>query len=224
MACKYVKDFDFPSAAGFSASAGKQNVKGYMRGGSCYAEGGKVSKGQAKVGKVMSEFGKGALHSGSSKGPVVKNPKQAIAIALSEARKAGAKIPKKAEGGKVEAKRESMERVERKGMGAESEREVRTMQKAKTPVQPVPVPRPKPTPLERARALQDWQSRTGAPAGGGYRKGGKVMKKADGGVALMPVRPAVSLPAQARAVMPSLPMQARAALPVRALKKGGKAK
>ena len=40
----------------------------------------------AKVGKVMHEFKVGKLHSGSKKGPVVKNPKQAIAIALSEAR------------------------------------------------------------------------------------------------------------------------------------------
>ena len=43
-------------------------------------------KFQAKVGKVMHEFGKGELHSGKS-GKVVENPKQAIAIALSEARK-----------------------------------------------------------------------------------------------------------------------------------------
>jgi len=33
----------------------------------------------------MTEFGKGKLHSGSKKGPAVTNPKQAIAIALSEA-------------------------------------------------------------------------------------------------------------------------------------------
>lgn len=39
----------------------------------------------AKVGKVMKEFKKGTLHTGSKKGPVVKSPKQAIAIALSEA-------------------------------------------------------------------------------------------------------------------------------------------
>jgi hypothetical protein len=38
----------------------------------------------AKVGKVMKEFKTGSLHSGK-KGPVVKSPKQAIAIALSEA-------------------------------------------------------------------------------------------------------------------------------------------
>lgn len=42
--------------------------------------------GQAKVGKVMHEFKTGKLHSGSG-GKVVKNPKQGIAIALSEAKK-----------------------------------------------------------------------------------------------------------------------------------------
>lgn len=53
------------------------------------------SKAKDKVKKVMKEFESGKLHSGSKKGPVVKNPKQAIAIGLSEARKAGAKVPKK---------------------------------------------------------------------------------------------------------------------------------
>jgi hypothetical protein len=40
--------------------------------------------------KVMHEFKAGTLNSGSSKGPKVKNRKQAIAIMLSEKRKAGA--------------------------------------------------------------------------------------------------------------------------------------
>lgn len=47
------------------------------------AKGG-MTKGQKKVGKVMKEFKAGKLHSGKSK-KIVKNPKQAIAIALSEA-------------------------------------------------------------------------------------------------------------------------------------------
>ena len=51
-------------------------------------------KSEKKIEKVMKEFKEGALHSGSKKGPEVKNPKQAKAIALSEAREAGAKIPK----------------------------------------------------------------------------------------------------------------------------------
>ena len=41
-----------------------------------------------KVKKVMKEYKSGSLHSGSKKGPVVKSRKQAIAIALSEAKKA----------------------------------------------------------------------------------------------------------------------------------------
>jgi len=55
----------------------------------------KVTKGKAKIEKVMHEFKEKTLHAGSKKGPKVTNPKQAIAIALSEARKKGAKIPKK---------------------------------------------------------------------------------------------------------------------------------
>ena len=55
----------------------------------------KTSKGKGKVAKVMEEFKDRTLHSGSKKGPKVTNPKQAIAIALSEARKRGAKIPRK---------------------------------------------------------------------------------------------------------------------------------
>lgn len=61
----------------------------------------KVSKTQMpkikkpKIEKVMHEFKEGVLHSGSKKGPKVTNRKQAVAIAISEARKAGAKIPKK---------------------------------------------------------------------------------------------------------------------------------
>ena len=47
-----------------------------------------------KVKKVMHEMKEGTLKSGRS-GRKVRNPKQAIAIGLSEARKAGARIPKK---------------------------------------------------------------------------------------------------------------------------------
>jgi hypothetical protein len=47
-----------------------------------------ATKGQKKVKKVMSEFKKGKLHSGSKRGRKVKSRKQAIAIAMSEGRKA----------------------------------------------------------------------------------------------------------------------------------------
>jgi hypothetical protein len=43
----------------------------------------KITKSQKKVGKVMGEFKEGTLHSGKG-GKVVKNPKQAVAIALSQ--------------------------------------------------------------------------------------------------------------------------------------------
>lgn len=41
-------------------------------------------KSEKKVAKVMREYKRGQLHSGKG-GPVVKNPRQALAIALSEA-------------------------------------------------------------------------------------------------------------------------------------------
>jgi len=47
-----------------------------------------MAKKQDKMKKVMHEFKAGALHSGSKKGPVVKSRKQAIAIGLSEAKRA----------------------------------------------------------------------------------------------------------------------------------------
>jgi hypothetical protein len=49
---------------------------------------------KAKVEKVMKEFKSGKLHSGK-KGPVVKGKKQAVAIALSEAKMAKKKMGKK---------------------------------------------------------------------------------------------------------------------------------
>lgn len=52
-------------------------------------------KKSSKVQKVMHEFKEDKLHSGSKKGPEVKSRPQAIAIALSEARKAGEKVPAK---------------------------------------------------------------------------------------------------------------------------------
>ena len=48
----------------------------------------KLGKKEKKIEKVMHEFKEGSLRSGSKRGPKVKSKKQAIAIALSEARKA----------------------------------------------------------------------------------------------------------------------------------------
>lgn len=51
----------------------------------------KMTRKAKKVEKVMHEFKEHELHSGSKKGPIVRNPKQAIAIALSESRRAKTK-------------------------------------------------------------------------------------------------------------------------------------
>jgi hypothetical protein len=52
-----------------------------------------AGSGKKKIHKVMDEYKHGSLKSGS--GGKVKSRKQAVAIALSEARKSGAKIPEK---------------------------------------------------------------------------------------------------------------------------------
>ena len=53
-------------------------------------------KAQHKIEEVMHEYKNGELKSGKGgKGGNVKSRKQAIAIGLSEARQAGAKVPKK---------------------------------------------------------------------------------------------------------------------------------
>jgi hypothetical protein len=66
-----------------------------------------MTPSQKKVGKVMREFKKGQLHSGKS-GKIVKNPKQAIAIALSEAGKSKGY----AKGGMVSSNKNSSSRSE----------------------------------------------------------------------------------------------------------------
>jgi hypothetical protein len=58
----------------------------------------KMNPKQKKVGKVMREFKKGELTLAGKSGKIVKNPKQAIAIALSEA---GMSRKKMATGGSV---------------------------------------------------------------------------------------------------------------------------
>jgi len=44
-------------------------------------------RNKAKMGKVLGEWKRGKLHSGSKRGPMVKNRAQALAIAFSEARR-----------------------------------------------------------------------------------------------------------------------------------------
>ena len=101
-----------------------------------YAKGGHVNKGEQKIGRVMEEFTKGKLHSGSKEGPKVKSTKQAVAIALNEARAAGAKIPrvKKFAGGMMEEGGTYNERGKRATM-AEIAAEGRRMEGRKPPVE-----------------------------------------------------------------------------------------
>ena len=63
----------------------------------------KNSKGGRKIHKVMKEHKEGKLKSGS--GRKVKSRKQAVAIALSEARKSGAHIPRKSSAKKKASKK-----------------------------------------------------------------------------------------------------------------------
>lgn len=55
----------------------------------------KATKGARKISRVMHEFKEGSLHSGSKKGPTVSSRKQAVAIAMSEGRKASKSRKKK---------------------------------------------------------------------------------------------------------------------------------
>ena len=52
-------------------------------------------KANEKIHKVIREFEEDKLHSGSKKGPKVKNLKQAVAIGLNEAKRKGYKVGEK---------------------------------------------------------------------------------------------------------------------------------
>ncbi len=53
----------------------------------CKSCGHTKDKKKKKIEKVLKEGHAGKLHSGSKNGPIVSNPKQMVAIALSEARR-----------------------------------------------------------------------------------------------------------------------------------------
>jgi hypothetical protein len=85
---------EIESVGGFRVASGNEVAYGPVIGGKMAKKTtSSGSKGKGKIKKVMEEHKEGKLKSGSGK--KVTNRKQAIAIALSEARKSGAKIPKK---------------------------------------------------------------------------------------------------------------------------------
>ena len=153
----------------FSAPKARPTVAGYAHGGQVAMKKGGETKGQAKVAKVMGEFKSGALHSGSSKGPIVKNPKQAMAIALSEKQAAGYK-----KGGNAKS---GVKEVKLVGMKMEPEavvkKEVALLKKAGAPAK-----------------LIKHEEREGALMG--LKKGGKPKRYQEGGSAESDIAPGSS--------------------------------
>jgi len=132
----------------FAKSPERPTSKGYARGG------------EAKMSKVMGEFKSGELHSGSKSGPVVKNPKQAMAIALSEKKAAGY-----AKGGKAKPEPKAMVK-----------KEVALLRKAGAPTKMIrheEAEMPESAPMSPLSALA--ASRPAVPMGA-MKKGGKVEK------------------------------------------------
>jgi hypothetical protein len=77
-------------------------------------------KAGAKVKRAMHKKKEGSLKSGKGgKGGKVKSRKQAIAIGLSEARKEGAKVPKKKRGG---SKKKSSSSKKKSGGGSKKKK------------------------------------------------------------------------------------------------------
>ena len=67
-------------------------------------------KASGKVERAMHEMKRGELKSGRS-GKTVRSRKQAIAIGLSEARRAGGKVPRKASSSKTSTSRKRAKRA-----------------------------------------------------------------------------------------------------------------
>jgi len=137
-------------------------------------------KGAAKVSQVMHEWGAGRLHSGSKKGPVVKDQKQAVAIALNQAgemKKAvgGAVLPI----GRTQPATGALPTMAAKRSVAVNTAALKRAMLVKAALaakaKPQPMIQPPQAPLQGGPMI--------APQGGQapFKRGGRVMKKADGG-------------------------------------------
>ncbi len=152
-----------------------------------YAKGGHVKKAEQKIGRVMKEFTEGKLHSGSKEGPKVKSTKQAVAIALNEARAAGAKIPrvkrnqgtpigKGPEGDDVLMARMTKDEL---AQGARGVRMARERLERQTVKRGVPPSSDKPLISPRMQEV-------GKSIGVKKSMGGMAMRRATGGLSVMP--------------------------------------
>jgi len=173
-------------------------VDGYSMGG--YAKGGNAKPmmakgGDAKVGvkiaKVMGEFKKGDLHSGSKEGPKVKSSKQAMAIALSEAGKGKGKMPmKKNEGGKIGKMPPIGESVKSGNrMSKMTAAEMREME-ARFGNKRRPSPADSVRSANRIAKEEDNDSRSLSV----FKQGGKVRKYAEGGPVRKTMPPSTPMP------------------------------
>ena len=150
-----------------------------------YAKGGSVKKGEQKIGRVMKEFTEGKLHSGSKEGPKVKSTKQAVAIALNEARAAGAKIPrvKRAEGTPMGKGPESDDVLMARMTKDELAQGARGVRMARERLERQSVKRGVP-PANRAPLISDRMQEVGRSIGVRKSKGGMAYNK--GGLSVMP--------------------------------------
>ena len=89
-------------------------------------------KAQSKVKKAMHERKRGTLKSGRS-GKKVKSRKQAIAIALSQARKSGAKVPAKRGAKKSRKSSKGRKSTARKSTGRKAARKSSSRSRKSTP-------------------------------------------------------------------------------------------
>lgn len=122
-----------------------------------------------KIEKVMHEFKEGELHSGSKKGPEVKNRKQAIAIALSEARKA------RQSGGRAKGKTNVNIIIAAGGRQAPAEGPMAPTMPPKPAAQPVPVPPPSPAaPAPAVMPVAMPPASAGGPPPMGRKSGGRT--------------------------------------------------
>ena len=146
-------------------------------------------KGAAKVSQVMREWGAGRLHSGSKKGPVVKDQKQAVAIALNQA----GKTVDKASGGTVTPIGHVQPpagalptMMAKRSLGANTAALKRALM-----IKAAMAAKPKPQPMIQNPQIPVQAGPMIAPQGGAapFKRGGRVMKKADGGLSTSVPRP-----------------------------------